>query len=123
MRSPINRYSQPVSSLIAVACCALAGAATQTAPAAQPPPDALTKAVAYGDLDLDSADGAQALYARLRYAARQVCSPLDGRDLGSKRLWRTCVDGALASAVAQVNKPQVTALHRQAVSRQSNGNS
>jgi UrcA family protein len=73
--------------------------------------------VAYGDLNLDSELGARALYARLRNGAEDVCSSFEGRDLAFKKLWQNCFDGAVASAVAQINRTGLTTLHNQTVSR------
>jgi UrcA family protein len=81
------------------------------------PSQSLTKVVAYGDLNLDSEQGAKVLYARLRSAARNVCFPLEGRDLNAQSHWRACVDSAVASAVVQVNRTSVTALHNQFINR------
>ena len=76
-----------------------------------------TTIVAYGDLNLDSEQGAKALYARLRNGAQDVCSSFEGRDLFFKRLWQACFDQAVATAVVQVNKSGLTTLHNQAVNR------
>jgi UrcA family protein len=73
--------------------------------------------VTYGDLNLDSAQGTRALYARLRNGAENVCSSFEGRDLLFKRLWRACFDQAVAAAVVQVNRPGLTILHNQTVDR------
>jgi UrcA family protein len=73
--------------------------------------------VAYGDLNLDSEQGAKALYARLRNGAEDVCSSLEGRDLAFKKLWQSCFDSAVASAVAQINRTGLTTLHNRTVSR------
>jgi len=73
--------------------------------------------VAYGDLNLDSEQGAKALYARLRNGAEDVCSSFEGRDLAFRKLWQSCFDGAVASAVAQINSTGLTTLHNQTVSR------
>jgi len=73
--------------------------------------------VAYGDLNLDSEQGAKALYARLRNGAEDVCSSFEGRDLAFKKLWQSCFDSAVASAVAQINRTGLTTLHNQTVSR------
>jgi len=81
----------------------------------------LTKVVAYGDPNLDSEQGAKVLYARLRNAARSVCFPLEGRDLNRIALWQGCVDNAVSSAVMQINKASVTALHNQFVNRSAKG--
>jgi UrcA family protein len=93
--------------------CAVTGGITQAAEPGQP----LTRIVAYGDLNLDSVQGAQVLYARLRTAARDVCAPLEARDLGQQSRWHNCFDHAIASAVAEVNKTTVSALHNQMVNR------
>jgi UrcA family protein len=115
MKSTIK--TQPKSTALIVAAgllalgCALIGGQAQAADPQQP----LTKTVVYGDLNIDSEQGAKVLYARLRNAARDVCSPFEGRDLIQKSLWRSCFDNAVAAAVAQVNKAGVTALHNQTV--------
>jgi UrcA family protein len=81
------------------------------------PTQALTKIVHYGDLNLDSEQGAKVLYARLRSAARQVCSPLQSIDLSLQRQWEVCFNNAIANAVGEVNKTTVSALHAQMVYR------
>jgi UrcA family protein len=76
-----------------------------------------TAVVAFGDLNLDSQQGLKVLYARLRNGAEDVCSSFEGRDLFFKRVWQTCFDKAMGSAVAQVNRTGLTALHNQTVDR------
>ena len=72
--------------------------------------------VRYQDLDLaKSADTAQ-LYQRLRRAATRVCQ-MDQVDA----LDRECYRSALADAVAQVNRPQLTAYFRQQHGHSSGG--
>jgi UrcA family protein len=73
--------------------------------------------VAYGDLNLDSQQGTKVLYARLRNGAEDVCSSFDDRNLFLRRLWQACFDQAVAAAVAQINKPGLTTLHKQTVNR------
>ena len=73
--------------------------------------------VGYGDLNLDSQQGARVLYARLRNGAEDVCSSFEGRDLFFKKLWQTCFDQAVAAAVVRVNKPGLTTLHNETVNR------
>ena len=77
-------------------------------------PHHITKTVIYGDLNLDSDQGAKVLYSRLRGAARDVCSPLENRNLLGNLWWR-CFNDALGSAVAQVNTARVTALHNRTI--------
>jgi UrcA family protein len=73
--------------------------------------DPLSKTVAYGDLNLDTTVGANVLYARIRTAAREVCAPFEGRELARKVRWDSCFDHAVQTAVAQVDKPSLTALY------------
>ena len=120
MQSSIKTRSRSITSMMlagftALACIAHGG--TVVAQSAQP----LTKIVAFGDLNLDSAQGAKILYSRLRYAAQDVCSPYQGDELARKRVWQTCVESSLSDAVARINKPQVTALHNKSASRTSTG--
>jgi UrcA family protein len=94
------------SSFIMLGC-----AASVTTALAAEPGDLLTKTVAYGDLNLDTPQGAKALYGRLRVAASTVCSPLEGRALSNQASWRTCYNRAIAAAVLQVGNVRVTALY------------
>jgi UrcA family protein len=123
MTSSMKRQSQSIPSLIATALVAFAGLAKGGGVQAAEAPETLWKTVTYGDLNLDTQEGANALYTRLRHAAEAVCSPFDSLDLGRKNVWRTCVGRTLTSAVAQINKPRVTALHKQSVSHSFSGNS
>jgi UrcA family protein len=67
--------------------------------------------VNYRDLNLSTIDGAIALYERLKSAARTVCDePLTG--VAAYDEWRSCYDAAMADAVAKVNDPLLTAVHR-----------
>jgi UrcA family protein len=66
--------------------------------------------VDYRDLNLSTIEGALTLYERLKGAARTVC---DGRTGGAAyEEWRSCYDAAMADAVATVNSPLRTAVHR-----------
>lgn len=63
-------------------------------------------AVSYADLDLGTAEGNQALQARLRKAATQVCGPTDRRSAGSPAFAqrnKACVNAALADALRQLS--------------------
>jgi len=67
--------------------------------------------VTYRDLDPSRSSDAQRLYARRRYASKQVCTSYDTRGLHMQRLMDACADEALTKAVERVNEPQLTALH------------
>jgi UrcA family protein len=68
--------------------------------------------VRYTDLDLDKEAGVASLYTRLRNAAEQVCDT----GLGPQALFlsssqRACVTAALDEAVANIDRPALTAYH------------
>jgi UrcA family protein len=64
--------------------------------------------VHFADLDLSRSQGAAVLYHRLRAAAETVCAPIDDRDLGSYVRFKECVQSALSTAVAEVDRPALT---------------
>jgi UrcA family protein len=81
-----------------------------------------TTTVSFADLDLSKAAGAQTLYKRIKVAARRVCGPADRYTYGTpSNPFRKCVDAAIADAVAQVDRPSLTALHQDETSRTARG--
>jgi UrcA family protein len=115
MKTPIKTRFQSAASVIAmvtIACAVISGSAAATEPG-----NGLTRAVAYGDLNLASEQGAKALYGRLRFAAQQVCASLENPDLSQQKVRQNCVDSALESAVSKINNPLVSALQDQRVNR------
>ena len=117
MNNPIRSRFLSTIPVIAASLLSLAFAAHAGPASVNQPQDVLAKTVTYGDLNLESEQGAKVLYARLRSAARQVCRPVEGIELSSQRAWSTCVDEAVSSAVIKVNRERVTALHNQTTSR------
>ncbi|MGO9592910.1 MAG: UrcA family protein [Steroidobacteraceae bacterium] len=109
--------SMIATALLAITCLASTG----TALAWDYSGEALTKKVTYGDLNLDNEQGAKALYNRIRSAAKEVCAPFESKELARRIVWQTCVDHAVTSAVGQVNRPMVTAVHNRSVNRSSAG--
>ena len=67
-----------------------------------------SEVVRYDDLRLISAVGAAVLYGRLRGAAERACGTLNGRPAELAARYRSCVDEAVAKAVAEVNEPVLT---------------
>ena len=108
----ISVLSILAAGFLALGCTAMGGR-VQAAEA----PQYDTTIVAFGDLNLDSEQGVKVLYARLRNGAENVCSSFEGRDLSLKRMWQTCFDRAVASAVVQVNRTSLTTLHNQTAIR------
>ncbi|GMU70007.1 MAG: hypothetical protein AMXMBFR37_23390 [Steroidobacteraceae bacterium] len=68
--------------------------------------------VHYSDLNANSAQGAEALYARLKSAAKTACGGEPGRGLDAFADFRQCRSDALSQAVADVGSRTLTALHR-----------
>jgi UrcA family protein len=108
-------------SLVATVSCALFGLALH-APAAfaslsDNPPNL---AVSYSELDLSSSQDSQILYARIDKAARKVCeasvSTATSNTLKASRL-KKCYTAAVDNAVADVNQPQLSALHENKATR------
>ena len=69
------------------------------------------KTVTYTELTASSAQGAAALYNRIRMASAEVCAPLDHGDLVSKMHMKACMQKAIVDAVSQVNQPALTAVY------------
>jgi UrcA family protein len=68
--------------------------------------------VNYGDLNIDSTQGAKVLYARLGTAAAKACgSEFGTRELARQLQYQACYDHAMDRAVEKIGKPQVQALH------------
>jgi len=69
------------------------------------------RVVKMADLDLARSAGVAALYARIKFAARQICEPVIARDLASEMRSRACVAQAVERAIGEVNLPQLTSYH------------
>jgi UrcA family protein len=99
------------SSIWSVACTSLVCLLGASAASAGPATSGNAVTVNYRDLNLSTIDGAITLYKRLKGAARAVCDgPLTG--VAAYHEWRSCYDAAMADAVAKVNNPLLTAVHR-----------
>jgi UrcA family protein len=59
--------------------------------------------VHFGDLDVASDAGAQALNARLLGSIKTVCARPDIRDLKAATAWEACKDSAMSSALEQLS--------------------
>jgi UrcA family protein len=66
--------------------------------------------VRFPDLDLSKIEGVTRLYGRIAHAARDVCDPLITQWHPTE--YRTCVDKAIANAVATVNRPLLSQYHQ-----------
>jgi UrcA family protein len=97
--------------VVAIVTCSVA-ALSNAAVAADWVGDVPTVTVSYADLNVDHSEGAATLYRRIRVAAKDVCSFLEGRDPDKVLLWEQCMHKAIADAVAKVDKPVLTAYYR-----------
>jgi UrcA family protein len=86
----------------------IASAAQAGEPADAPP----HKVVNFRDLNLNTAEGAAALYKRIKSAASEVCGHSDSFDLSRLYVPQTCINEAVSRAVAQVNRPMLTSLYQ-----------
>jgi UrcA family protein len=71
---------------------------------------ARSEVVRFPDLDLSRIEGVAKLYRRIAHAARDVCDPLDTQWHPTE--YRTCVDTAIADAVATLNRPLLSQYHQ-----------
>jgi len=101
-------------SLIALLVVAAAASVVPTLGDAAPGKKAVT--VDFAGIDTSTEAGVQALYRRIRSAAEDVCGP-EFRSPRLTRLRNECVDEAIAAAVADANRAQLSALHQKVVSR------
>jgi UrcA family protein len=70
--------------------------------------------VAWGDLNIDSAPGAEILYTRVERAAEKACGVASLTELGSvKRVHdaRECFDHMVEKAVKQIDSDELSKIH------------
>jgi UrcA family protein len=90
---------------------ALGSAAVVADGTPQQPAGERALSVRYGDLDLGRDMDVQALYVRLRRAAKRVCDPVGSLDLHMLQVSRQCERRALDSAVIRSGSERLAALH------------
>jgi UrcA family protein len=73
--------------------------------------EAQSVAVQTGDLDLATDAGVQALYGRIKTAARQVCKGAEGRSAAMRRDHAKCLGTAMESGVMAANNDALSRLH------------
>ena len=70
--------------------------------------DSRSESVKFGDLNLGSPAGVEALYGRIHAAARRVCDQPAGEQAGI----RGCMKKAESEAIGKVNVPLLTAFYQ-----------
>jgi len=69
--------------------------------------------VNYEDLDISNPQGLEVLYTRIENASMEVCGyDRLHKELARQRRPEACYTAAVDDAIRQVNKPELTALHR-----------
>ena len=81
--------------------------ATLDARAAAPTDGAYSVTVQFADLDLDREAGIAKLYLRIKGAARHVCYQ-QAEEQPEGQSYPACVKHAVATAVAHINRPQLS---------------
>jgi UrcA family protein len=66
--------------------------------------------VKYEDLNIASPEGAAVLYSRIRRAAKNICSRIDGDGFDAYGQRQVCINKAMLDAVTKVNAPALSAL-------------
>jgi UrcA family protein len=89
---------------------------------AHPPWDPPRKAVKFGDLNLNTPEGASVLYKRLTTAAKEVCDVFDDSIFphSHEAQVNACIDEAITRAVIQINRPMLTNLYRAKTGKPAN---
>jgi UrcA family protein len=105
----IGKYALAIAAFSAVGAVSLGSNAQAAEQSAGVP----TVTVRYADLNLNTAEGVEALYARLQAAAKKACSQHEGRALIDVVEWRTCYTQALEKAVSNVKSEHLSVLHRE----------
>jgi UrcA family protein len=70
-----------------------------------------SRVVKFGDLDLNRGAGVEALYLRIKSAAREVCEPEDAAIMKLMRVRFDCRQDAIARAIDEVNSPALTSYY------------
>ena len=76
--------------------------------------ESVSVTVSYSDLNVDDADGARVLYARLKRATREACNVESLKVVGSVRRYAQsmdCYNAALETAVKTVDNDTLTSIH------------
>jgi UrcA family protein len=108
MFKAIARYAPAV----AAAGLLTSGSFSVSAQGAERAPEVPSVTVPYADLNLNTPAGMEALYARLRAAAREVCHVREGRPLVEAIESRTCYRQALDAAIDRAKSLSLNARRR-----------
>ena len=98
------------TTLAAVAAISLF-AGVSTASAATPSGDTVSVTISYGDLDLNTNTGAQAMFARITHAANEICGPQpDSQLLDRAPAYKGCMSTVTRRALTMLGSARVSAV-------------
>jgi UrcA family protein len=103
-----TRHFGFLSGLVLLGTATLASTAALAADPDQPP----SLRVNYMQSDLQDSASAEALYNRIKRAARIVCRQSDVREVDRYHLYKACYERAVDTAVANVGATALTEVHR-----------
>jgi UrcA family protein len=112
MKLSTKFHSAPAYSVVAAICTILAlGHAAPALAGGMVGPDIT---VQFGDLAIDTTQGAMQLLQRIDAAAANVCAPLNHGDIASRANRDRCREKLVAEGVAKVNQPMLFAAYKDA---------
>jgi UrcA family protein len=105
-RPPRSSLQTAIRAAALVALCAIAPAVTL---ADQPPATQVAK-VSLSGLDLATAEGSRAAYARLKTAAERLCFRVESDPF--REIYERCVRETLADVIRRINAPTLATLEK-----------
>jgi UrcA family protein len=112
MKAIASHRRRPMTAMLLLAGLTTLPLTAQSADTSAAPDERRSVQVSYADLNLAHPAGVQALYGRLKSAARQLClHDYTSRELYRRAASRDCYDRTLDDAVDSVNDARLKGLH------------
>ena len=102
-----NRHFGILSGLILLGTAALSSTSTL----AGEPTETVSLSVSYVKEDLQNPALEEALYQRIQRAAKRVCQQPNAREVDRYRMYKSCYDRAVETAVENVDATALTEVH------------
>jgi UrcA family protein len=97
--------------VMGIATVVLAAGLAQAESPGMKQPQSVSTTVSFSRAEMQTLQGAQGLYMKLRSAAEEVCSEVTAPEGVSSMEHRACVSAALDGAVRDANLPLLSLLH------------
>jgi len=105
------QVSRPKITVMMLLCGIVGATAAGAVSAATPDDNALSVTVHYKPQNLDTSNGARALYRQLVNAAAEVCPDFSTNPHWSSDAVRQCREQSVARAVFKINSPKLVAVY------------